>query len=118
MDLFKLGLRNVLGITLPGAIVVFILFYILFSTAFALNQPLIILAWTKDQQFLILVTLFLISYVLGSLMRLNAADKLDAKSAKYHLDKFNIDKGIPEISVQQEFEHVREQLLKGDNNVS
>ena len=118
MDLFKLGLRNVLGITLPGALVVFIFFYVLFSTTFALNQPLIIFAWTKDQQFLILVALFLISYVLGSLMRLNAADKVDEKSAKHHLDKFNKDKGTLGISDKQEFERARQQLLKGNQDVS
>lgn len=88
MDLFKFGLRSVLGMTMPGAILVLVFLYTLFSVMFSLNHPLAFVSQGKDQQFLILATLFLASYVLGSLMRLNAADSVDEKSAKYCLNKY------------------------------
>jgi len=83
MDLFKLGLRSILGITMPGTILVLVFLYTLFSIIYALNQPLDIFSWSKDHQPLILVILFLVSYLLGSLMRLNASDNVDKKSADH-----------------------------------
>jgi mannose-6-phosphate isomerase-like protein (cupin superfamily) len=117
MDLFKLGLRNVLGITLPGAILVFIFFYVLFSAIFAVDQPLTVFLWSKDQQFLILVTLFLTSYVLGSLMRLNAADKVDEKSRQYHLKKYQEDQGKSQGPHKKEVDEAGEKLFPDDKNI-
>jgi hypothetical protein len=91
MDLFRLGLRNILGITMPGALLVLILCYVLLSVLYFLNQPLKFLSSVKDSEFLIAGAFFLVSYILGSLMRLNAADKLDEKSGKYFRKRYSED---------------------------
>jgi len=83
MDLFKLGLRSVLGITLPGAIMLLVSAYVLSTSAFFLGLPLQqIFFWTKDQEILLLGIAFLVSYNLGALLRLNSADSVDRKSSK------------------------------------
>jgi mannose-6-phosphate isomerase-like protein (cupin superfamily) len=82
MDLFKLGLRSVLGITLPGAMLVLIFCYAAFSILFALDQPVQGLLWGKEQQFLAFAILFLLSYNIGGLLRLNSADAVDRKSSR------------------------------------
>src|SRR5215213_4295528 len=82
MDLFKLGLRSVLGITLPGAMLVLVVGYFIFVMALFLEQPLTGLLRTKDQELLILAIAFLVSYNLGALLRLNSADDVDKKSSR------------------------------------
>ena len=81
MDFFKLGLRNILGITLPGAVLVLVVSYMLYVCAIALDQSQTFFEWVKDAELLILVGSFLISYIIGSVMRLNSADIVDKKSA-------------------------------------
>ncbi|HEX3530974.1 MAG TPA: cupin domain-containing protein [Thermoanaerobaculia bacterium] len=82
MDLFRLGLRSVLGITLPGAMLALISGYVFLSVLFLLNQPVPDFLWSKDQQLLVFSVLFLVSYNVGGLLRLNSADTVDKKSAK------------------------------------
>jgi hypothetical protein len=82
MDLFKLGLRNVLGITLPGAMLLLVVGYAFFSILLFLGLPLTWLLWGKNQQILILSAIFLMSYNLGALLRLNSADDVDRKSSR------------------------------------
>ena len=82
MDLFKLGLRNVVGITLPGALVVLAFLYCLFGFALALPSTITPSQVLEGHWTIILIALFLLSYVVGSLFRLNSAAKLDDLSAK------------------------------------
>jgi mannose-6-phosphate isomerase-like protein (cupin superfamily) len=83
MDLLRLGLRSVLGITLPGAMLVLIGGYFLFSALFSLDLPMANLLWGKDQQLIVFSILFLVSYNLGGMLRLNSADKVDEKSSRW-----------------------------------
>ena len=82
MDLFKLGMRNFFGIVLPGAILLLVLSYGFFTIASALGRPPHYGPWMANFQSLILIVLFLLSYLFGSLMRLNSAEKLDEKSGR------------------------------------
>ena len=86
MDFFKVGLRNLLGIVLPGALLLLILFYVLFTAATSLGVHLQSGPWMEDRA-LSLIVLFIISYLLGNLMRLNSAEDVDKKSAKYNQKK-------------------------------
>src|SRR2546426_12407801 len=87
MDPFKLGLRNVLGIILPGTIVVLVgLYGGLCLFGFGASSSLFI--WIKEQTLFTLTALFLLSYFVGSLFRLNAADKVDDRSSRILLKRF------------------------------
>ena len=84
MDLFRLGLRSLMGVLLPGALLVLVLIYVVFSGAFAVGlhmQSSILDRWSS------LIALFLVSYLVGSLMRLNSADNVDEKWAQYSQKK-------------------------------
>ena len=88
MDFFKLGLRNILGITLPGAVLVLVVSYVLYVCTIALDQSRTLFEWVKDAELLILVASFIISYVIGSVIRLNSASNVDDKSAKFKRKEF------------------------------
>lgn len=88
MDFFKFGLRNILGITLPGAVLVLVIFYVLYVCAIALGQNPTGYQWVADAEFLILVVLFLVSYVIGSVIRLISAGKVDDRSAKFKREEY------------------------------
>ena len=80
MDIFKFGLRNILGLTLPGAIICFFISYTIFTLFFVLGKMPDLLALMGQMEFLILLTAFVVSYIIGSIIRLNAAQDLDTKS--------------------------------------
>jgi len=84
MDFFKIGLRNILGISIPGVIVVFIFLYslLVLSTFFNVN---IDTAFFKDATVLITVVIFIFSYLFGSIFRLSSADAIDEKSRKHKI---------------------------------
>jgi len=88
MDFFKLGLRNILGITLPGAVLMLVVSYVLYVCTIALDQSQTLFEWVKDAELLILVVSFLTSYVIGSVIRLNSANKVDDKSSNYQRYKY------------------------------
>jgi hypothetical protein len=80
MDLFRLGLRNFMGVLLPGAVLVLLFIYVLLTGAFSMG---ITLHFSSLSQGFPLAALFLVSYLIGSLLRLNSADNVDSKSAAY-----------------------------------
>jgi hypothetical protein len=59
MDLLKLGLRNLVGILLPGALVVLVLFYAVLSGAFSAGVQMRSAPWMEDR-FLNLIALFVL----------------------------------------------------------
>ena len=77
----QFGLKNLLGITIPGALLVVALIYCVVTV---LGWPQSAGQFLKDQAALVSVGLFLISYLLGSLIRLYAADSVDGASAWLH----------------------------------
>ena len=87
MDFFKFGLRNILGITLPGGLLVVVLAYISFSILSVFDVYIENFGWIKESTFLIIIIAFILSYIIGSVIRLESADKVDNWSGKYHIWK-------------------------------
>jgi len=123
MDLFKLGLRNLLGITLPGTILLLVFFYGLFTSAYVWNQPwLTSFVGGKDHLIVLLTVSFVVSYFLGSIMRLNAADRVDKKSSNRcrelfyrHYRKANA--GEEQGEVEEELQGIRWKYLAGESKI-
>ena len=85
MDLFRLGFRNLMGVLLPGTLFVLVLIYVVFTGAKAADwqiQTSVLDRWSSA------IIIFLISYLVGSLMRLNSADNVDAKWFEYSQKEF------------------------------
>jgi hypothetical protein len=87
-------MRNLFGIVLPGAILLLVLSYVFFTTTSALGWSPFDISWMTNGQSLTLIVLFLLSYLLGSLMRLNSAEKLDKKSGRLLQKKYMRRKGL------------------------
>lgn len=81
MDPFKIGLRNLIGITAPGAIVFLALVLGLSTASIVVDPSASPMSMLKDTQWFVIVGAFLLSYLLGSLFRLNSADDVDALSS-------------------------------------
>jgi mannose-6-phosphate isomerase-like protein (cupin superfamily) len=88
MDPLKLGFRNLLGITVPGALLVLALIYCVISMTAPLGWPNIARDMLKEQGILAITVFFIISYVFGSLIRLRAADSVDRKSTARFRSKY------------------------------
>jgi mannose-6-phosphate isomerase-like protein (cupin superfamily) len=112
MDLFKLGLRSVLGIALPGAVLAIVLIYFVLSSAWAFGQPLPVALWAKEGQATVIVVFFLLSYLLGSVLRLNSADRVDRASGSLLLKRFRR-KNPAVAAAEGEFTRARKDLLAG-----
>jgi len=82
LDLFKLGMRNLFGIVLPGATLLLVLSFALFTATMALDWSWPRSSWMADSQTLTLIVLFLLSYLLGSVLRLVSVEPLDKKSGR------------------------------------
>jgi len=76
-----MGLRNLIGITAPGAIVLLALTYGLFGVALVLDASSQLIE-LKDAQWFLVIAALLLSYLLGNIFRLNSADDLDALSSR------------------------------------
>lgn len=74
-----LGRRDIFGILLPGTIVVFVGVYALFGMLTLLRLPVKDLL---EQQFLLALVLFVSAYLVGSLLRMYAADFVDKRSSE------------------------------------
>jgi mannose-6-phosphate isomerase-like protein (cupin superfamily) len=88
MDISKLGFRTIIGITLPGTILVLVCIYSLSNIYEMCNIPLPEYLLLKQEQILKLFLLFIMSYLVGSILRLNSADNLDDKSSKITVKRF------------------------------
>ena len=86
MDPFKLGLRNLIGITAPGAIVLLALAYGLIGVVLVLEIKSSPLGSLKDAEWFATISALLLSYLLGNVFRLNSADELDSLSS-CHLEE-------------------------------
>jgi mannose-6-phosphate isomerase-like protein (cupin superfamily) len=149
MNFFKFGLRSVLGIMLPGAIIVLIACYAFLSVCILVtpgstaptpagiqvtNQTLAmqtanspdsnlhqhapqekLLYWVNEQKVLTLIVLFLASYFLGSMVRLNAADEVDEESGLLSQKRFKSRCSEAEL---KELEDAYTKLRTGEKNVA
>ena len=93
MDIFRLGLRNLVGITMPGAVLLLATLYAWAAVAFAFSIPLPAADWVEDKQAITVVIAFLLSYLIGSAMRLNSADRLDCESGAVHKKSYEKKEG-------------------------
>jgi quercetin dioxygenase-like cupin family protein len=111
MDIFKLGLRNLLGITLPGGIIFLALWYFFYSLGLFFGFSFNVFEWLNDKQALIILCAFIISYILGNIFRLIAADKLDNLSSDYSIKTFL--KQNANKNYRDEFKILKENFEKG-----
>lgn len=79
MNPLQIGLRNLLGELLPGAVLV-VMVSVLFSVVFPNTQPFI-LAALSTKTAAVAASILLASYIIGSVIRLYAADNVDNISA-------------------------------------
>lgn len=81
-QLKSLGRLDIFGILLPGTIPIIIGTYALFAAL----APFQVSVWNVlDREFLVTVLLFVSAYLVGSLLRLVAADAVDKQSSGYML---------------------------------
>ena len=117
MDVFKIGLRNILGLTMPGALLVLVFSYTLLRIVVMTGLDIRDYLWGKDQQFLMLAIFFSISFIIGALIRLKAADNVDKKSRKKLLKEyfsiFTDDSKFKEILKDTKEELNRKLFFKG-----
>lgn len=110
MDVFKFGLRHILGLIMPGAILVLVSAYIFLTTLSLIGLKTTEYLWLKDQQFFAFVIFFTISYIMGAVFRLKAADEVDNESSNYLLDQFFKDNSESE----EQYETTKQEILKGN----
>lgn len=117
MDIFKLGLRHILGLALPGFIVVMTISYCLFEIGLLFNVEHSTLVLNKDQQFLIFSIVFALSYIFGAILRLRSADKVDDKSSEKLLKQYDKakKKSTEEKKLtEEELKNIQNQFLSGN----
>jgi hypothetical protein len=114
MDQLKpLGRRDIFGILLPGAILVFIAAYILFGLLVLLQLPA---SGLLGHEFLVTAILFVVSYLMGSLLRLFAADDVDRRSSNYLVKAWHRERRARNLSTSMPgFERYRAKLASGDD---
>lgn len=110
-QLRPLGRRDIFGILLPGAILVFIGAYVLFGVLVLLDSPVQDLL---RHEFLLTAVLLVAAYLVGSLLRLFAADDVDKKSSKYLLKEwYKEHQARNKHGFMSNFEKYKAQLMKG-----
>lgn len=110
MDPFKMGFRNLIGITAPGAIIVLTVIYGGASALVVLGKPSIEVEQIRELQWLMVAATLLLSYLIGSVLRLHSADDVDAISSRSLEDQF-LKSGRFRTEDIARFSEVRQQLL-------
>jgi hypothetical protein len=80
VDLFKMGMRNLFGVMLPGALPLMVAAFVLATTPVISGLWCFKALWAGSHEVLTIAVFFLLSYLLGSLLRLNSAKDLDIES--------------------------------------
>jgi hypothetical protein len=112
-QLKSLGRRDIFGILLPGAIFVFVSVYALFGVLSVLDLQSRI-GELLEYEFLLTIVLFVMVYLVGSLLRLFAADSVDQECSEYLLKGWYKDRKAGSFSIA-DFEGRREELAKGQD---
>lgn len=114
MDQFRpLGSRDIFGVLLPGVIVVFAAAYALWGVLALLQISVMDLL---EQQFLVAVVLFVAAYLVGSLLRLYAANDVDSRSSEYLLKAWRKEyRARIGAGATRDFEKYRTELAKGED---
>ena len=113
MERFKpLGARDLFGILLPGVILVLISAYALSGIVVLLQLPI---GDLLAQEFLLTAILFVVAYLVGSILRLVAADDVDKKSSQYLLQAWRKKHEAALPGYPAEFEKEKAELAKGND---
>lgn len=107
MDIFKLGARDIFGIVLPGAVLLFVIIYVFWSLPATLGLPALDVSPLKDQGLLLSIAFFIASYLLGYLLRLGTVSQVDRESSECCLKEWRRRKENQALE-----EHLK-QLLEG-----
>jgi hypothetical protein len=111
MDIFKLGVRDILGIVFPGAVLLFVIIYVFWSLPATLGLPALDVSLLKDQGFLLSIAFFVASYLLGHLLRLGTVDQVDNKSSECLLKEWRRRKENQDL--EEGFERLLNQMRQG-----
>lgn len=113
MDIFKLGVRDIFGIVLPGAVLLFVIIYVLWSLPATLGLPALDVSSLKDQGLLLSIAFFVASYVLGYLLRLGTADQVDKESSECLLKEW---RGRKENqALEEDFKQLLDRMSSGED---
>ncbi|MGD0546918.1 MAG: hypothetical protein ABR991_03730 [Terracidiphilus sp.] len=80
MDLFKMEMRHLFGLLVPGALFLMAIGFAVATSPFTHNCWNNLDEWSKGHEVLAITISFSLSYLSGSLFRLNSADNLDKLS--------------------------------------
>ncbi len=113
MDFKSLGRRDIFGILLPGMIPILIGTYALYAALAPFQLPF---AGILGQEFLVTVLLFASAYLIGSLLRLFAADRVDERSSEHLLQAWQKEySGKITKDYELEFRNKMMEFLNGDD---
>jgi hypothetical protein len=113
MDIFKLGVRDIFGIVLPGAVLLFVILYAFWSLPTTLGLPALDVPLLKDQGFLLSIAFFAASYFLGHLLRLGTVSKVDTESSECLLKEWRRRKENQDF--EEDFEQFLNQVRQGED---
>ena len=113
MDIFKLGARDIFGIVLPGAVLLFVIIYVFWSLPATLGLPALDVSPLKDQGLLLSIAFFIASYLLGYLLRLGTADQVDKESSECLLKEWRRRKGNQ--ALEENFKQLLGQMRRGED---
>ncbi|TEU18633.1 MAG: hypothetical protein E3J21_05420 [Anaerolineales bacterium] len=113
MDIFKLGARDIFGIVLPGAVLLFVILYVFWSLPATLGLPALDVSLLKDQGFLLSIVFFIASYLLGYLLRLEPVSRVDKESSDYRLEEWRRRK--ENQFSEKAFKQLLDQMRRGED---
>jgi len=113
MDIFKLGVRDIFGIVLPGAVLLFVILYAFWSLPITLGLPALDVPLLKDQGFLLSITFFVASYLLGYLLRLETVSQVDKESSECRLKEWR--KRKENQTLEEHLKQLLDQMRRGED---
>ena len=113
MDIFKLGVRDILGIVFPGAVLLFVIIYVFWSLPATLGLPALDVSLLRDQGLLLSIAFFVASYLLGYLLRLGPVDKVDKESGERRLKEWRRQKKNQDL--EEHLEQLLAQMRRGED---
>jgi hypothetical protein len=110
-SLKALGKKDIFGIILPGTILVLISAYGFWGIFELLHLPV---GDLLKYEFLLTIILFVTAYLIGSLLRLFAADDIDKESSKYALNDWGKNDPGKAKTNTEKFNEIKAELAKGE----
>jgi hypothetical protein len=113
MDIFKLGVRDIFGIVLPGAVLLFVIIYVFWTLPVTLGLPALDVSLLKDQGFLLSIAFFVASYLLGHLLRLGTVSQVDEESSECCLKEWRRRK--ENQALEEHLKKLLDQMRRGED---